>query len=57
MVKVKIIKNMIDKNTGWPYREGSLIEVQTKKRYDELLKAGVIEKIEDTKMFDQSKNK
>lgn len=57
MVKVKVIKNMIDKNDNWPYREGSFIEVKTKKRYDELLKAGVIEKIEDTKVFDQSKDK
>lgn len=41
MAKLKIIKNMIDKNTGILYREGNIMIVADSKRIKELIDAGV----------------
>ncbi len=54
MIKAKIIKNMIDKETLKPYHAGDKIIIYDKRRYNELLKAGVIEKVKD---FDNEVNK
>lgn len=41
MTRLKIIKNMIDKNTGVPYRKGATMTVVDSKRIKELIDAGV----------------
>lgn len=41
MAQLKIIKNMIDKNTGISYREGTVMTVADSKRTKELIDAGV----------------
>lgn len=41
MAKLKVVKNMIDKNTGLSYREGALMTVADHKRIKELVDAGV----------------
>ena len=41
MAKLKVVKNMIDKNTGIPYREGTVMTVADSKRIKELVEAGV----------------
>ncbi len=57
MIKAKIIKNMIDKETLKPYRSGDKISIHDKRRYNELLKAGVIEKVKDLKEFNNEADK
>ena len=39
MAKLKVVKNMIDKNTGLSYREGALMTVADPKRIKELVDA------------------
>ena len=41
MAKLKVVKNMIDKNTGLSYREGALMTVADPKLIKELVDAGV----------------
>lgn len=41
MAKLKVVKNMIDKNTGLSYHEGALMTVADPKRIKELVGAGV----------------
>lgn len=49
MAKLKIIKNMIDRNTGLPYREGTVMMVADSKRVKELVEAGVAVEIKEQK--------
>lgn len=48
MTKLKIVKNMIDKNTNIPYRKDMLITVVDAKRVKELIDAGVAVEIKET---------
>lgn len=57
MIKVKVIRNMIDKETLKTYRAGDKISIHDKRRYNELLKAGVIEKVKDLKEFNNEADK
>ena len=41
MARLKFVKNIIYKNTGSPYREGTIMTVASPKRIKELIKAGV----------------
>ena len=41
MAKVKIVKNMIDKYTRIPVREGTILTIDNQKRVKELLDAKV----------------
>ena len=45
MAKLKVIRNMIDKNTGVVRITGDVFEVNDKKRIKELLDAKVVEEI------------
>lgn len=49
MTRLKIIKNMIDKNTGVPYRKGSIMTVVDSTRIKELIDAKVAVEIRQSK--------
>lgn len=47
MAKLKVIRNMIDKNTGVVRITGDVFEVNDKKRIKELLDAKVVEEVKE----------
>lgn len=48
MAKLKVIRNMIDKNTGVVRITGDVFEVNDKKRIKELLDAKVVEEVKES---------
>lgn len=47
MAKVKIIKNMIDKYSGMPIRQGTILNISNQKRVKELLEAKVAVEVKE----------